>query len=105
MERCDSIYLCYPATLPLNHPVLTSPIFATDSHVASRVVSRLCHLATAALHITWHPHHYCVAEWLPLPVTYCDLPRNARLEFAIWDIYTPGKVSPLVAWLLSRAVG
>ena len=29
-------------------------------------------------------------EWLPVPVTYCDLPRDARIEFSVYDIYAPG---------------
>ncbi|XP_028821207.1 phosphatidylinositol 3-kinase catalytic subunit type 3 isoform X2 [Denticeps clupeoides] len=34
-------------------------------------------------------------EWLRLPVKYPDLPQNAQVALTVWDIYGPGRATPV----------
>lgn len=37
---------------------------------------------------------YRWAEWLTLPINYCDLPLSAQLAITVWDLGGPGKTIP-----------
>ncbi|XP_058251296.1 phosphatidylinositol 3-kinase catalytic subunit type 3 isoform X1 [Hemibagrus wyckioides] len=34
-------------------------------------------------------------EWLRLPVKYPDLPQNAQVALTVWDVYGPGRATPV----------
>ncbi|KTG42722.1 hypothetical protein cypCar_00005287 [Cyprinus carpio] len=34
-------------------------------------------------------------EWLRLPVKYPDLPQSAQVTLTVWDVYGPGRATPV----------
>lgn len=40
------------------------------------------------LHCSWN-------EWLKLPVKYPDLPQSAQVALTVWDVYGPGRATPV----------
>lgn len=34
-------------------------------------------------------------EWLRLPVKYPDLPQSAQVALTVWDVYGPGRATPV----------
>lgn len=34
-------------------------------------------------------------EWLRLPLKYPDLPQSAQVALTIWDVYGPGRATPV----------
>uniref|UniRef100_A0A672RUZ7 Phosphatidylinositol 3-kinase catalytic subunit type 3 n=1 Tax=Sinocyclocheilus grahami TaxID=75366 RepID=A0A672RUZ7_SINGR len=45
-------------------------------------------LLLSSLHLSWN-------EWLRLPVKYPDLPQSAQVTLTVWDVYGPGRATPV----------